>query len=314
LGSGSFSKVKLGTDDKDNKFAIKIMKRQNDKNGKELNKLFMNEVNIYKQLVHQNIIKLHEYSEKAVAHKPDGSTINVNYMAIGYADFGEIFDIIAETGEFEDKLARSYFHQLISGVEYMHQKGFAHRDLKPENLLIGKNFDLKIADFGFTTKDKVSKARTGTYGYMAPELYAQQEYNTQEVDIWACGVILFVLVTQHSPFHVADPSDRYYRYIHSQDWKSFWSIYDTSDYSEAFKDLFSRMVSFDPKDRLTLEQIKEHPWFRGPVYTTKQISDIMSKRVSKMNKFKRNDYAKRVVTNFYKVEDGDILVDTAVKI
>lgn len=87
-----------------------------------------------------------------------------------------MFDFIAETGKFSEKVSRTYFHQLITGLHYMHDKGYAHRDIKPENLILTNDFKLKIADFGFSCLIKgrdgtgVLKTRLGTEGYMAPEI------------------------------------------------------------------------------------------------------------------------------------------------
>lgn len=93
-----------------------------------------------------------------------------------YAGGGELFDYVAETGKFSEKVARTYFHQMMNGVHYMHERGYAHRDIKPENLLLSNNFVLKIADFGFSCLLKgrdgtgVLHTRLGTEGYMAPEI------------------------------------------------------------------------------------------------------------------------------------------------
>lgn len=93
-----------------------------------------------------------------------------------YVGGGELFDYVAETGKFSEKVARTYFHQMMNGLYYLHQKGFAHRDIKPENILLSQAFLLKIADFGFSAalrgKDGsgVLKTKLGTEGYMAPEI------------------------------------------------------------------------------------------------------------------------------------------------
>lgn len=87
---------------------------------------------------------------------------------------GELFDFIAETGKFSEKVARTYFHQMMNGLYFMHCKGYAHRDIKPENILLSRDFTLKLADFGFTCplrgKDGTGILHTklGTEGYMAP--------------------------------------------------------------------------------------------------------------------------------------------------
>lgn len=151
IGAGSFSKVKLASDENDKIVALKIMKRENDDHGKDLQQLFDNEVKVYSIMDHPNILKIYSHSNKAIAHKTETDKIPINYMALEYASHGELFDYVAETGAFKEKVARFYFHQLIDAIEYIHGLGYAHRDLKPENLLLDEDFNLKLADFGFAT-------------------------------------------------------------------------------------------------------------------------------------------------------------------
>ena len=95
---------------------------------------------------------------------------------------GELFSYIQEEGPFSEPLCRYYFKQLIKGIHYLHQKGFAHRDLKPQNILLDENYNLKIIDFGFICSLQgkegtgFNKSRVGTPGYMAPELLCNKSY------------------------------------------------------------------------------------------------------------------------------------------
>ena len=107
----------------------------------------------------------------------------------------------------------------MSGLNFCHEKGICHRDLKPENLLLDKDFNVKIADFGFacstegtTQKENgLCKTTLGTELYMAPEIHLGQEYNPQQVDLFASAVILFIMVAGHPPFSAASPKDSYYK-------------------------------------------------------------------------------------------------------
>lgn len=127
-----------------------------------------------KELKHQNIIKLISVREHAVNKKPNGAVLHCFVIILQYASGGEIFDFIAQTGKFSEKVTRTYFMQMLSGLEHIHDKGYAHRDIKPQNLLLSSQFVLKIADFGFSCmlkgRDGKWKLHTdlGTQGYMAP--------------------------------------------------------------------------------------------------------------------------------------------------
>ena len=222
------------------------------------------------------------HSESSIANKLDGKGIEVMYLALEYAENGELFDYIAETGSFSEPVTRYYFRQLISALEYMHELGYAHRDVKPENILIDSDFNLKLADFGFTTEKEISQSRKGTYGYMAPEVLAKEPYRGKDADLFATAVIIFILLSQHPPFLRAEAGDRYYKKIIHANWEKFWEIYEDEGFSESFKDMFSQMVCPDPDLRLTLEEVKNHEWYNGPVASKGQIQQEFLMRQAKL--------------------------------
>ena len=158
----------------------------------------------------------------------------------------------------------------------MHSKGFAHRDIKPENILLSKEYILKIADFGFSCplkgRDKTGILHTklGTPGYMAPEVTKKNYVGTQ-VDIFSAGVILFIMYAGNPPFEKADPSDPYYQLIITKNFSIFWKAHSRKRtlnfFSDSFKDLFEKMVAYDPEERLNIEEIAQHPWVKLPIST-----------------------------------------------
>lgn len=138
-----------------------------------------------------------------------------------------MFDFVADTGKFSEKVSRTYFHQMMNGIHYMHEKGYAHRDIKPENLLLSDTFVLKIADFGFSCLLKgrdgkgVLRTKLGTEGYMAPEIFSK-EYEGRKIDIFAAGVILFIMYSGTPPFEKATTTDPYYKLIKDKKMLIFW--------------------------------------------------------------------------------------------
>ena len=164
----------------------------------------------------------------------------------------------------------------MNGLSYLHGTGIAHRDLKPENLLLDKHFNLKIADFGFASLiggiDDAFKLsdRVGTLKYMAPELHYGVPYHGQEVDLFACGIILFVLLACRMPFDQANEKDEFYKtLIQNPDafWRSHVKAEGKNIFSTEFMDLFEKMMAYDPRNRLSLEEILCHPWLLGDVPT-----------------------------------------------
>lgn len=202
LGSGANSKVKLGQHKVTQGLAaIKIMKKSNPALDSKFLELVMTEVNTMAELHHPNIVNLLEHSRDANVEKEDGTKVPVICIALELATGGELFDYVALTGRFDEPTARFYFRQLLDGLDYVHQKGITHRDLKPENVLFDHNFNLKIADFGFAApvagKDGsgTCKTKLGTESYMAPEIHARRPYIGTSVDLFACAIILFIMVT-----------------------------------------------------------------------------------------------------------------------
>nr|XP_029543850.1 MAP/microtubule affinity-regulating kinase 3 isoform X7 [Oncorhynchus nerka] len=192
IGKGNFAKVKLARHILTGReVAIKIIDKTQ-LNSNSLQKLFR-EVRIMKLLNHPNIVKLFEVIE----------TERTLYLVMEYASGGEVFDYLVAHGRMKEKEARAKFRQIVSAVQYCHQKHIVHRDLKAENLLLDADMNIKIADFGFSNEFTMgNKLDTfcGSPPYAAPELFQGKKYDGPEVDVWSLGVILYTLVSGSLPF------------------------------------------------------------------------------------------------------------------
>ncbi|XP_076836282.1 serine/threonine-protein kinase MARK2 isoform X4 [Brachyhypopomus gauderio] len=192
IGKGNFAKVKLARHVLTGReVAVKIIDKTQ-LNSSSLQKLFR-EVRIMKLLNHPNIVKLFEVIE----------TEKTLYLVMEYASGGEVFDYLVAHGRMKEKEARAKFRQIVSAVQYCHQKCIVHRDLKAENLLLDADMNIKIADFGFSNEFTLgSKLDTfcGSPPYAAPELFQGKKYDGPEVDVWSLGVILYTLVSGSLPF------------------------------------------------------------------------------------------------------------------
>ncbi|RXN27109.1 serine threonine- kinase MARK2-like isoform X1 [Labeo rohita] len=192
IGKGNFAKVKLAKHVLTGReVAVKIIDKTQ-LNSSSLQKLFR-EVRIMKLLNHPNIVKLFEVIE----------TEKTLYLVMEYASGGEVFDYLVAHGRMKEKEARAKFRQIVSAVQYCHQKCIVHRDLKAENLLLDADMNIKIADFGFSNEFTLgNKLDTfcGSPPYAAPELFQGKKYDGPEVDVWSLGVILYTLVSGSLPF------------------------------------------------------------------------------------------------------------------
>ena len=144
----------------------------------------------------------------------------------------------------------------------MHRKRVVHRDLKLENILVDENLNLKIGDFGFACYKNIDylKSYRGTMTYMAPEIKEGKTYKGTQMDLFSVGVILFIIVQGIFPFKEARKEEYFYNLILTGQIDTYFSKVNGCHLSEDFKDLILRLFSYNPEERLTLEQLKSHPW------------------------------------------------------
>lgn len=134
----------------------------------------------------------------------------------------------------------------------MNGKGISHRDLKPENILMSEVFDLKLADFGFGSNQETNMSRKGTQAYMAPEIHKGEEYVGIEVDLFAAGIILYIMMVGRPCFHQAKASDSYYKYMAAGKCDHFWKKHietfknGKETYSDEWYDFINRMLQYEP--------------------------------------------------------------------
>ncbi|KAG0671511.1 hypothetical protein C6P45_000343 [Maudiozyma exigua] len=281
LGEGEFGKVKLGwsktsnmlsnnnnnnNNNNSNNFdiprqvAIKLIKRDTIKKNSNKEVKIYREINALKQLNHPNIVKLDEVLQ------------NSKYIGIvlQYASGGEFYKYIQRKKRLKEQPACRLFAQLISGVSYIHSKGLVHRDLKLENLLLDKNENLIITDFGFVNEffssNELMNTSCGSPCYAAPELViSTKPYEARKADIWSCGVILFAMLAGYLPWdddiENVDGNDiaRLYRYI-TQTALKFPEYINPLP-----RDLLRHILISDPTKRANSHYIKNHKWLEPHV-------------------------------------------------
>jgi serine/threonine protein kinase len=285
LGSGAFSTVKLAKHKlTGNMVALKIIKDDTTTSSSNYD-TFKTEIEVMSEISHPNIINMLSHSTDGVIKSASGdSKENTIYLTLELASGGELFDFIAQTGSFSEPVARYYFHQMINAFSYLHGKGISHRDMKPDNIMLDDEFNLKIADFGFSSKAASNQSFKGTRSYMAPEILIGAKYHGQMVDIFAMGIILFIMVSQIPPFQMAHPKDGWYKFVCSNRMDKFWKYHGQNQpggidfFSKSFIDLINWIFNFDHTTRPSLSEIKEHEWFKGPVASKEEIITEFSTR------------------------------------
>jgi len=254
---------------------------------------YQREKYILSSICHPNIIQC----------MPDLEYRNINSpkchsLILEYAPYEDFFTLVQNKGLNNEKVARSYFQQLIEGLEYLHANGIAHLDLKLENLLLGKNFQLKIADFdeAQTIKDKELIGH-GTSCYRSPEMLTRKLDDIFAADIFSAGVILFLFRSREFPFiertkgGVTELLDYD---LFQQNNQLFWKKKsngkkEANFFSESFKELINGMLEADPYKRWTIQDIKCCKWYNESTPSDEKLILHMEKvweRISSKHLFK----------------------------
>eukprot|EP01155_Anaeramoeba_flamelloides_P000740 Anaeramoba_flamelloidesa1053526_90.p1 GENE.a1053526_90~~a1053526_90.p1 ORF type:complete len:768 (-),score=184.67 a1053526_90:170-2473(-) len=222
---------------------------------------------------HPNIVRLLEILQDQ----------NSWYIITEYLEHGELFDFIVAHEKLNESTTRRFFSEIISGIEYCHNLGIVHRDLKPENLLLDQNHRVKIIDFGFSNfslPNQLLETQCGSPHYIAPEIILGRGYDGVKCDIWACGVILYVLLIGCLPFKNENPKLLMEKILSGE--------FDVPNFiSEEAKDLLNKMLEVNPNERITIEGIQQHPWFLGQEnnhnYDNQRIEDLFEQKYQPTN-------------------------------
>ncbi|XP_024992873.1 CBL-interacting serine/threonine-protein kinase 12-like [Cynara cardunculus var. scolymus] len=208
------------------------------------------EISILRRVRHPNIVRLFEVM----------ATKTKIFFVMEYVKGGELFSKVAK-GRLTEDVARKYFQQLISAVGFCHARGVYHRDLKPENILLDEDGDLKVSDFGLSAiseqmcGDGLFHTFCGTPAYVAPEVLGRKGYEAAKVDIWSCGVILFVLMAGYLPFRDQNIMVMYKKIYKGQFRRPRW-------FSPELSRLLKRLLDTNPETRIRIPEIMEDKWFK----------------------------------------------------
>ena len=248
IGSGAFGKVILGLHIiTGEKVAIKILDKFILSQTPEDYELVRQELSILKIVKHKYIVQLYEILE----------TPQHIFIIMEYCEGQDIMDYILTKGHLSEEESLKYFQQLINALYYLHSQNITHRDIKIDNLLLDKNSDLKLIDFGLSTKyrdDRLLNQPCGTVVYAAPEVLDCKEYHGMLADVWSSGIVLFGMLSGFLPF--GDSNDEVNKKLVLQG-----KIEMPNFFSKEVIDLLRHMLDINPLSRYTLEEIMAHPWF-----------------------------------------------------
>lgn len=258
LNSGSFGFVTKAKDKVTGRtVAIKFLQR-----GDRIQRYVEREILNHKSLRHPHVVQFYEIflTEQFLA------------IVMEYADQGDLFLFVQRQVRLREDLARWIFQQLVFGLDYCHKRGVANRDVKLENVLLQSGHRLplvKLCDFGYSKHeewDSAARSRVGTPDYMAPEVVKTREgaYDAKMSDIWSCGVVLFVMLVGQYPFSRNEDNrmteDQRQRQVLSRIMNLNYQL--PNDLTPDCRDLIKKILREDPKQRITISEIMQHPWYK----------------------------------------------------
>jgi serine/threonine protein kinase len=251
LGAGATGKVKLGFHKETGfKVAVKIINKEFLASRPSMRKKVEREIVVMKIIDHPNVLKLYDVYE----------TSKYLFLILEYVEGGELFDYLVSKGSLEPAEALHFFQQIIRGLDYCHSHVICHRDLKPENLLFVENEkSIKIGDFGMASLMRSStllQTSCGSPHYASPEVVSGTKYNGMMADIWSCGVILYALLSGKLPF-----DDESIGKLLAKVKRGIFSM--PAFLPKEAQDLINKMITVDVSKRITMQGIKEHPWFKS---------------------------------------------------
>ncbi|KAI5956938.1 IPL1 [Candida jiufengensis] len=259
LGKGKLGKVYCAKHKQSGlPIALKIMSKK-ELISMKLEKNFKREVEIQSCLYHQNITHLYTWFH---------DSINV-YLVLEFSLYGELYQLLKTKKKFDNILASYYIYQIVQALKYLHSKNIIHRDLKPENIMLNFNNIVKLSDFGWSvyTKTKIEKQEKllaigsnkrnticGTMDYLPPEMIEQKSHD-YKVDLWALGILIYEFLIGKPPFEENDKNATYKRIL-----KVDLKFPTTTKLDNDAIDLIFRLLKFNPQERISLDQVLEHPW------------------------------------------------------
>jgi len=279
LGHGKFEVFLAHGSSACEEYAIKVFPRT------ELSKKCYNrEKELLSSLDHPHIIKNFPVSH----HDAD-----FDLIVMEHADHGDFFDLVTRGSLAHEVHVRTYFHQLIAGLEYLHSQGIAHLDLKLENLLMSRDFLLKLIDFDQSqTHNEPRVVSGGTHGYRAPEIRDRNCTDLFAAGIYSAGILLYVLKTSKFPF-IENENDaeselpHYELFLNNSE--EFWQLKaeamnkQSDFFSEELKVLIRGMLEKDPSKRYTIQDIKASEWYKKPILSPDGLKFHMGRVYQRMH-------------------------------
>ena len=318
IKEGGFGEVFLAEKEGEIKKKAYILKTflNNDNNDINL-EILKNEIKILKE-INPNVEHPIPFIPAVYWPDKDENINTTSYYVIDYFSHGNLLDYIENSNGFLERPAKMIFKKIVERIQYCHNKNICHLDIKPANIVFDNEFEPIIIDFGLSLKindDKIYEGETGTEQYECPEMWEKGKFTGVEADIFSLGALLFNLIAPSFGFLQAKKDDPYYSLIIEDKEKEYWNkilpLINNIELSENFKNLYTKMIAYEPKNRPTIEEILAHPWFNEIKNLSKEVEkkEIAEKLGEIYNKIKEcnpsiNNLEQRIENYVHRGLDG----------
>jgi serine/threonine protein kinase len=262
--------------------------------------LFKEETHIYEMIDRLHLETNIRFYKSSVGDLSLNGTVSKKmYIILEYGSKGSLFDALVKTKNgFTENVCKYILLNLLNGVEALHKAGICHRDLKPENIVfVGDNYDIKIIDFGLSAKfvdENNQKIKLdnfcGTPHYCPPEINEKKSYDGTKVDIFTLGVMLFIMRFKQFGFATAKLEkdtkkvrDLLYTLIIEKDYDRYWELLkkhsNIKNLSPQFKNLYLKMVAYNPDERLTIEEIKQDEFMANIINASEEEMEFLRRQM-----------------------------------
>ena len=294
IGRGTFSKViKAIHIPTEQPIAVKILEKDKIEDEIDVERI-MREIEILKNIDHPHICQTYETF----------STVHNFYLMMELVEGGDLFDYVSDNTFLSEQKACYFFRQLISVIEYLSEMEITHRDIKLENILLDKNKqNIKVIDFGlsnYCSDKELLKSSCGSPCYASPEMLSGKPYHGICTDLWSSGIVLYSMLVGSLPFEEQELPVLYEQIKKGK-------FYIPSNLSLRAIDILKKLLNVNPSERITLQQIKNHPWFnleKNPMY--KGINILKEK-------FPYNKSVVEYVINNYFENDNEVNVEKLIE-
>ena len=291
IDEGNFGKVYKVEDINDNnkEYALKVLIKE--KTSRENIQVFKHEIIILDEISKND----NKYLPKLYYHyNPPENEIKRNYFVIDYAKSGCLYNYLKKGISLSNERIKKFlFKKIVEGIKNCHKANICHLDIKVENILLDENYNPIIVDFGYAEKIKnekdekiIMKGRRGTKYTMCPQMVLKNlEYFGDDADIFSLGAILFLIVYEYYGFALAYKNEAKYKYIYKDDNIGYWNQFSRGNsLSKEFKELYFKMVAYDPLKRPSIDEILNSSWLEEINILEEKDNDEYKKLVDEYKK------------------------------